>query len=98
VERHAATSKAEESSGTIAILAVVSDTGYLCSAEVIRGIDKKSDAAAVKALRDWHFAPAKKGGRPVPVVVTVEVRFQRDKHGKIVLDAPKPTPNEEAPR
>lgn len=84
-------------SGTITVLAVVSDTGYVCSAKVIDGIDKKSDADAEKTVRQWHFAPAKKNGRPVPVVVTVEVPYERDKDGNVFLSSHQPAPTEEVP-
>lgn len=65
--------------------AVVRDTGYVCSAKVIDGIDKKSDTDAEKAVQQWHFVPAKKDGRPVPVVVIVKVKYERDMDGNIVL-------------
>lgn len=77
VERHRISGS--DQSGNITLQAVVSDTGYVCSAKVIDGIDKKSDAEAEKAVRQWHFAPAKKDGHPVPVVVKVEVHYERDK-------------------
>ena len=96
VERHRTRSAAQES-GKITLQVVVSDTGYVCSAKVIDGIDKQSDADAEKAVQQWHFAPAKKDGRPVPVVVSVEVQYDRDKDGKVVLNSRKPTPTGEAP-
>ena len=74
------------------------DTGYVCSAKVINGIDKKSDADAENAVRQWHFATAKKDGRPVPVVVSVEVHYERDKDGNVILSSQQPTPTEYAPR
>ena len=76
----------------------MSDTGYVCSAKVIDGIDKKSDADAENAVRHWNFAPAKKDGRPVPVVVTVQVRYERDKDGNVILSSHQPTPTEQAPK
>ena len=97
VERHRTISTAQ-ASGKITLQAVVSDMGYVCSATVIDGIDKKSDADAEKAVRQWHFAPAKKDGRPVPVVVTVEVHYERDKDGNVILSSQKPTPTEKAPK
>ena len=84
-------------SGKITIQAVVSDTGYVCTAKVIDGIDKKSDADAENAVRQWHFVPAKKDGRPVPMVVAVEVRYERDKDGNVILSSHQPAPTEEVP-
>ena len=96
VERHRTTSNAQQS-GKITVQAVVSDAGYVCSAKVIDRTDKKSDADAERTVHQWHFAPAKKDGRPVPVVVTVEVQYERDKDGNITLKSDKPTPTVEAP-
>jgi len=96
VERHRTASS--DQSGKITLQAVVSDTGYVCSAKVIDGIDKKSDADAENAVRHWNFAPAKKDGRPVPVVVTVQVRYERDKDGNVILSSHQPTPTEQAPK
>src|SRR5579872_4992102 len=81
-----------DQSGKITLQAVVSNTGYVCSAKVIEGIDKKSDADAENAVRQWHFTPAKKDGRPVPVVVSVEVHYERDKDGNVILSSHQPTP------
>ena len=96
VERHRTTGNAQ-ASGKITLQAVVSDTGYVCSARVIDGIDRKSDAEAEQAVQQWHFAPAKKDGRSVPVVVTVEVQYQRDKDENVILKSHKPTQAEETP-
>ena len=93
VARHRTNSS--DQSGTITLQAVVSDTGYVCSAKVIDGIGKKSDADAENAVRQWHFDPAKKDGRPVPVVVTVEVHYERDKDGNVILSSHQPTPTQD---
>ncbi len=85
VERHRPTSKAQESTDTITLLVVLSDAGYVCSAQVIHAPDKKSGVDAVSTVRQWHFEPAKKDGRRVPVLITVEVKYERDKDGNIIL-------------
>jgi Gram-negative bacterial TonB protein C-terminal len=96
VETHHTNSR--DQSGNITLQAAVSDTGYVCSAKVIGGIDKKSDADAERVVREWHFAPAKKDGHPVPVVVAVEVHYERDKDGNNILSSHQPTPTEQAPK
>jgi Gram-negative bacterial TonB protein C-terminal len=96
VETHR--TKSGDRSGKITLQTVVSDTGYVCSAKVIEGIDKKSDADAENAVRLWHFAPAKKNGHAVPVVLAVEIRYERDKDGNVILSSHQPTPTEEAPK
>ncbi len=63
--------------GTVMVMAVVSDKGYVCHAEVVRGLDKETDKKAVGAVRQWHLQPARKDGRPVSVVVIMEVNYWR---------------------
>lgn len=79
---------------TVPVLTVISDSGYVCSAQVSQKVDKELGLQAVSAVRKRHFAPAKKNGRGVPVVIIVAVNFKRDKGGKLILAsdiaAPKP--------
>jgi TonB family protein len=63
--------------GTVMVMAVVSDKGYVCHAEVVRGLEKEVDKKAVGAVRQWHLQPARKDGRPVSVVVIMEVSYWR---------------------
>jgi TonB family protein len=98
VDKHPATINSDESNGTISVLAVISDKGYVCTAQVIRGLDKRSNAEAEKTVRQWRFTPAKKDGHAVPVVVTVQVNYERDKNGNVIISSSKPTPPEEAPK
>jgi TonB family protein len=88
----------EQYAGTAVVAVVVSDTGYVCSSRVIQSFDKKFDEMAIGKIAQWHFSPAKKDGRPVPVAVTVAVDFWRDKDGEIKLDdttSSKPQPSSE---
>lgn len=78
-------------SDKITLEVLLSDTGYVCDATVSKGIDKKFDADAESAVRQWHFEPAKKDGRPVPVVINVEVQYKRDANGNLVLSSHPPT-------
>jgi len=70
--------------GTVTVFLVVSDTGHVCNAKVLRGVDQKTDAEALDTLRKWHFDPAQKNGRAVPVAMTATVTYWRDKEGKLV--------------
>ena len=72
-------------------MVVVSDKGFACSVQLLRGIDKETDADALAAVKNWTLKPATKDGRPVPVVVTVEVNYMM-KDGKLVR-APYPARN-----
>src|ERR1700674_4780704 len=69
--------------GAVMLMAVISDTGYVCDAKVIRGLDKDSDKKAAQTVRQWHFQPARKDGHAVPVVLTLEVNFWR-KDGELI--------------
>jgi hypothetical protein len=97
VDKHLTTITSGKANGTISILAVISDRGYVCAAHVIRGLDKKSNAEAERIVRQWRFTPAKKDGHAVPVVVTVQVNYDRDKNGNVIISSSKPTSPEEAP-
>jgi Gram-negative bacterial TonB protein C-terminal len=76
--------------GTVMLMAVISDTGYVCDAQVIRGLDKETDKRPAGAVRQWHFQPSRKHGHTVPVVVTVEVNCWR-KNGELVQFPATPT-------
>lgn len=78
--------------GTVLVMAVISDKGYVCDAKVIRGLDKETDKKATGAVRQWRFQPVRtKDGHPVPVVVSVEVSYWR-KDGQLVQFPTSPTP------
>ena len=84
----APSAKSDSNSVTVTVLTVVSDTGYVCSAQVLNGVEKDIDKQAIQAVRTWHFEPAKKDGRGVPVIIAVEVNFTRDSEGNLVLKEP----------
>jgi hypothetical protein len=72
--------------GAVDLFVVISDTGHVCSVQVIRGINHERDKQAQDQVRQRHFEPSKKDGRPVPVFVTVPVNFWSDQDGNIVTD------------
>jgi len=76
-------------SGTVTLLAVISDKGYVCSVRVLRGLDKETNKKFERAARDWHFDPARKHGRAVPVVVTIDVKYRMTGDGQVVSDPPQ---------
>ena len=63
-------------SGAVLIGLVVSSQGLPRDVHVVRSLDKDLDRNAVDAVQQWRFEPARKGGNPVAVRVTVEIRFQ----------------------
>jgi len=43
---------------------------------VVRSLSKAFDENAVKAVEQYRFKPAEHLGKPVPVALSVEVKFQ----------------------
>lgn len=79
--------------GTVSLDILVSDTGYVCDARVVHGIDKKLNADAVRAAKRWKFEPGRKNGRGVPVEMLTEIQFWRNKDGQVImLNAPEGGP------
>jgi protein TonB len=62
--------------GTVVLEAVISRTGTVESVRVLRSVNPLLDASAAKAVTRWRYEPARFDGRPVPVYLTVTVRFQ----------------------
>jgi TonB family protein len=61
--------------GVVVIEAVVTDRGEVQEARVARGHNPLLDAAALAAVRQWAYEPARVKGSPVRVYVTVTVTF-----------------------
>ena len=55
--------------------AIVDKTGKVADARVTRPLDPGLDQQALKALREWKFAPASLDGQPVAVLVSIEMTF-----------------------
>jgi TonB family protein len=56
---------------------VVRADGTVGDTNVTQSLDTKFglDAEAVKAAKQWRFRPAMKSGKPVAVLVTIEIAF-----------------------
>jgi periplasmic protein TonB len=66
--------------GAVMVRVSVSADGMPLEVSVLRTSGHSSlDLAALSAVRQWHFVPATQGGRPVPAIAEVPVRFQLDK-------------------
>jgi len=63
--------------GTVWVEAVVLPDGTVGDAEVVRSLDRNFglDEEALKAARQWRFAPGTRYGDPVAVLVTIELFF-----------------------
>ena len=63
--------------GTVWLEAIVMPDGSVGRVSVVKSLDPVFglDEEAVKAARQWRFAPGTRLGQPVPVIVTIELTF-----------------------
>jgi protein TonB len=63
--------------GVVLLECVVLPDGSVGRVEVVRSLDANFglDTEAVKAAKQWRFAPGTRLGEPVPVIVTIELTF-----------------------
>jgi TonB family protein len=61
--------------GAVWIELIVTSDGVVCDPRVIRSLDPDLDAEAVAAVKNWRFAPGRKGRVPVDVAITVAMDF-----------------------
>jgi len=66
-----------ERHGLVVMLVGVNAKGHVQAVRVLRSDEKAYEQTAVDTVRKWKFKPAEKNGQPVPVQVTVEMKFQR---------------------
>ena len=62
--------------GEVDLEVVVDRDGRATNIRVVRGLGAGLDQQAVAAVRQWRFAPARRNGAPVDVVVDVSVDFR----------------------
>ena len=64
-------------SGQVIIEAVITDRGEVISPRVMKSTTESIlNQAALDAVRQWRYEPARFRGQPVPVYVTVTVTFR----------------------
>jgi TonB family protein len=63
--------------GTVLLECVVQKDGSVGDVQVIRSLDSAFglDGEAIKAAKQWRFAPGTRMGEPVPVLITIELTF-----------------------
>jgi periplasmic protein TonB len=61
--------------GVVVVECVVMPDGVPSAVRVVRSLDPALDLEATKAVRQWRFKPGMKDGKPVPVLVTIELTF-----------------------
>ena len=64
--------------GTVVLEAVLDVTGRVESVRVL-GSQPLLDDAAVRAVRQWRYTPTELNGVPVPVLMTITVRFSLER-------------------
>jgi TonB family protein len=62
--------------GTVVLMALVRENGSIGAVSVSKSLEESLDQNAVRAVRTWKFDPATRGGKPVVVVVEINVDFE----------------------
>jgi TonB family protein len=66
-----------EDRGTVVLLIGVTAKGRVQPVRILRSDEPAFEKIAVETVKKWKFKPAEKDGHPVPVQVTVEMKFQK---------------------
>ncbi|HEX8811203.1 MAG TPA: energy transducer TonB [Terracidiphilus sp.] len=66
-----------ERHGSVVMLVGVNARGRVDAVRVLHSDELAFEQVAVRTVKKWKFKPAEKNGSPVPVQVTVEIKFQR---------------------
>lgn len=66
-----------EPRGVVVMLIGVDAHGHVKPVRVVRSSAHAFEKSAVSTVKTWKFKPAKKDGKPVPVQITVEMRFEK---------------------
>lgn len=63
--------------GTVLLECIVNTDGSVVRIDILRSLDRNFglDQEAVKAARQWRFAPGMRQGQAVPVLITIELTF-----------------------
>jgi protein TonB len=61
--------------GSVELDVVVKKDGTVGDVQVKKSLDSELDEAAVQAMKKWEFEPGTKEGKPVDVLVSVEMTF-----------------------
>ncbi|MDX1645102.1 MAG: TonB family protein [Thermoanaerobaculia bacterium] len=65
--------------GDVVVVAVIDETGTPTVLEVVKGLPYGLSEAAVEAIEQWKFEPARNAaGEPVPVYYTLATSFRQD--------------------
>ncbi len=87
----AATDSTKAYKATVIVLATVSEDGKVLGASVLHPSNHDLDRAAVETVKKWKFKPAMKDGKPVKVMLKIEVNF--DLRPPASPPSPNPAPH-----
>lgn len=73
--RYPARAMKARTDGRVALEAVVNTQGEVTNIRVTLPLDPDLDQESMRALRQWRFAPGMAEGKPVPVIISVEMTF-----------------------
>jgi protein TonB len=62
-------------SGLVAVQVVIDEKGKIVSATVVKTTHPEFERPALDAIEKWSFTPAKVGGNPVKMRITIPFRF-----------------------
>ena len=62
--------------GKAIMMVVVNEKGFPEILQITKGLGEGLDLMALTAVSGWTFKPAMKSGKPVAVVINVEVNFR----------------------
>jgi TonB family protein len=67
--------KDAKTQGTVLLECVVQADGTIGDVKVLKSLEAGLDQEAIKAVKQWRFEPGTKDGKPVPVLITLEMTF-----------------------
>ncbi len=62
--------------GTVILAAMIGSDGTPMDIKVVRGLGLGLDEKAAESLQKWRFKPATRGGQPINVKASIEIRFR----------------------
>jgi len=74
--RYTVEAMTDKAQGVVWVVAVVNTDGSVNDVCVSKPLHEDLDVEAMAAARQWRFKPGVRGGEPVPVTVTIELRFK----------------------
>jgi TonB family protein len=66
-----------EDRGIVVMLVGVNAKGRVGAVHVLRSTRPEFEASALSTVKKWKFKPGEKGNQPIPVQVTVEMKFEK---------------------